>query len=74
MQTYDVTASLTPGEHELWAVVSDGWYRGQLGFSRQHDAYGPSVGLLAQVEADGAVVAATDATWSTRSARSWLPT
>jgi alpha-L-rhamnosidase len=59
VQTYDVTAALTPGEHELWAVVSDGWYRGQLGFARQHDAYGESVALLAQVECDGAVVAAT---------------
>ncbi len=64
VQTYDVTTLLGAGEHELRAVLSDGWYRGKVGFTREHDSYGSRLALLAQVEVDGAVVAATDATWT----------
>lgn len=65
VQTYDVTELLGDGgEHELRAVVSDGWYRGKVGFTREHDSYGSRLALLAQVEVDGAVVAATDASWT----------
>ena len=63
VQTYDVGALLREGDNDLRAVLSDGWYRGQTGFARLHDVYGERVALLAQVEVDGAVVAATDATW-----------
>ena len=31
VQTYDVGALLGAGEHELRAVLSDGWYRGKVG-------------------------------------------
>jgi alpha-L-rhamnosidase len=64
VQTYDVSTLLGAGEHELRAVLSDGWYRGKVGFTREHDSYGSRLALLAQVEVDGAVVAATDATWT----------
>ena len=64
VQTYDVTALLGAGEHELRAVLSDGWYRGKVGFTREHDVYGSQLALLAQVEVDGAVVTATDDTWT----------
>jgi alpha-L-rhamnosidase len=67
VQTYDVTALLTEGEHELRAVLSDGWYRGKVGFTRDHDVYGSRLALLAQVEVDGAVVAATDTDWTSAS-------
>ncbi len=67
VQTYDVGALLAPGEHELRAVLSDGWYRGKVGFTREHDVYGSQLAVLAQVEVDGAVVAATDATWTSAS-------
>ena len=40
VQTYDVTTLLGAGEHELRAVLSDGWYRGKVGFTREHDSYG----------------------------------
>ena len=69
VQTYDVGALLDPGEHELRAVLSDGWYRGKVGFTREHDVYGSQLAVLAQVEVDGAVVAATDATWTSASSR-----
>ena len=74
VQTYDVTTLLGAGEHELRAVLSDGWYRGKVGFTREHDSYGSRLALLAQVEVDGVVVAATDAAWTTRRVRSWRPT
>ena len=66
VQTYDVTTLLGAGEHELRAVLSDGWYRGKVGFTREHDSYGSQLALLAQVEVDGVVVAATDAAWTER--------
>jgi alpha-L-rhamnosidase len=63
VQTYDVDSVLGEGEHELRAVLSDGWYRGKVGFTREHDSYGSRLALLAQVEVDGEVVAATDESW-----------
>ena len=64
VQTYDIGMLLHAGEHELRAVLSDGWYRGKVGFTREHDSYGSQLALLAQVEVDGVVVAVTDATWT----------
>ena len=64
VQTYDVTGLLDAGEHELRAVLSDGWYRGKVGFTREHDVFGRRLALLAQVEVDGAPVALTDASWT----------
>ncbi len=64
VQTYDVGSLLRDGDNELRAVLSDGWYRGQTGFTRQPDVYGDRVALLAQVEVDGAVVVATDEGWT----------
>jgi alpha-L-rhamnosidase len=63
VQTYDVGPLLRGGENELRAVLSDGWYRGKVGFTRAHDVFGDRLALLAQLEIDGAVVAATDAHW-----------
>jgi alpha-L-rhamnosidase len=67
VQTYDVDAVLDEGEHGLCAVLSDGWYRGKVGFTREHDVFGSRVALLAQVEVDGEVVAVTDHTWTSAS-------
>jgi alpha-L-rhamnosidase len=63
VQAYDVTALLRPGTNELCAVVSDGWFRGQIGATREHDVWGTTVALLAQLEVDGRLVAATDGAW-----------
>jgi alpha-L-rhamnosidase len=62
-QTYEVADLLRTGDNVLTAVVSDGWWRGKTGFSRDADCYGTNVALLAQVEADGQVVAATGPGW-----------
>lgn len=69
VQTFDVTTDLTAGAHVLEAVLSDGWYRGQVGFTREHDAYGRETALLVQLEAqlqDGSTVTVgTDHSWTT---------
>ena len=35
-------------------LLSDGWYRGQVGLPRAHDQWGTTLGLLAELRADGA--------------------
>ena len=49
-QTYDITEYLEPGDHTLVAVVSDGWWRGAVGFTHQDFCFGKSLALLAQIE------------------------
>jgi alpha-L-rhamnosidase len=68
VQTYDIGASLQVGDNELAAVVSDGWWRGQVGNGRRHDVWGSTLALLAQVEVDGMVVATTNREWNSASA------
>lgn len=67
VQTYDVTAMLTPGAHDVTASVTDGWWRGSVGFGRKDCAFGTSVALLAQIELvspDGdRLVIGTDEAW-----------
>jgi alpha-L-rhamnosidase len=63
VQTYDVDDVVHPGDNELWAVVSDGWFRGQNGNNRVADIFGRAVALLAQLEVEGDVVAATGPDW-----------
>jgi alpha-L-rhamnosidase len=67
VQTYDVGALLAPGEHTLVATVTDGWWRGSVGFTREECSYGKSLALLAQIEiVDGAgtrTVVPTDSSW-----------
>ena len=71
-QTYDVGPLLTPGEHELVATLTDGWYRGSVGFTREELSFGERIGLLAQLEivdAGGATtVMATDGDWEVSTA------
>ena len=65
--TFDVTGLVAEGLNALAVLLTDGWYRGQVGMPRAADQYGDHVGLLAQLEvayADGSgAVAGTDATW-----------
>lgn len=68
VQTYDVTDLLPPGDHELVATLTDGWFRGSVGFTREEFAFGEQLALLAQLEVegpDGGVVIGTDTTWET---------
>lgn len=50
-QVYDVTALLQQS-NAVAAVVSDGWYRGHIGFGHQHNFYGKQLALLAQMRID----------------------
>jgi alpha-L-rhamnosidase len=61
VQTYDVTDLVAPGRNAIGAILSDGWFRGQVGLPRAHDQWGSKLALLAQVHidfADGSTVAA----------------
>jgi alpha-L-rhamnosidase len=67
VQTYDVTDLLTVGENALGAVLSDGWFRGQVGNTRERDVFGDRLALLVQLHielADGSRrVIATGPEW-----------
>ena len=54
VQRFDVTELLVPGENEVRAVLSDGWFRGQNAIVRRTHVYGESVALLAQLNLHGA--------------------
>ena len=49
-QTYDVLELLRAGANTIDVVLSDGWYRGQVGAFRQFNQYGDRVAFLAQLE------------------------
>jgi len=67
VQTYDVTASVTPGRNAFGVILADGWFRGQVGITRAAQQWGDRLALLAQlhlVHADGSVtVAGTGPGW-----------
>lgn len=66
-QNYDITELLAPGRHELISTVTDGWYRGSVGFTREEFSYGDRLAFIAQIDVtdtDGtSVVLATDRSW-----------
>jgi alpha-L-rhamnosidase len=66
-QSYDVTNLVTEGVNALGALVSDGWWRGQQGFLRVADSYGPATGFLAELHVTlrggGTIVAGTGESW-----------
>ncbi|MDQ2921730.1 MAG: glycoside hydrolase family 78 protein, partial [Acidobacteriota bacterium] len=49
-QTYDITSLLRSGENAVGVVLSDGWYRGNIGFSGQRNFYGERLALLMQIQ------------------------
>ncbi|MBG0830075.1 family 78 glycoside hydrolase catalytic domain [Planomonospora sp. ID67723] len=49
VQTYDVTAQVRPGRNVIGAILSDGWFRGQIGIPRHADQWGDRTALLAQL-------------------------
>ena len=69
-QAYDVTGLAVPGENEITVVLSDGWFRGQVGLMRSSSQWGDRTAFLAQLHAehpDGtSTVAGTDAGWTSR--------
>jgi alpha-L-rhamnosidase len=66
VQTYDVTALLSPGKNTLGAVLGDGWFAGRLGWMGLAQ-YGQRPVFSAQLEilhADGSTqTIATDDSW-----------
>jgi alpha-L-rhamnosidase len=67
VQAHDVTPLLAPGRNAIGALLSDGWFRGQVGLPRAHDQWGSRLAFLAQlqVECDDStqIVAGTEASW-----------
>jgi len=65
-QTYDVTSMLQP-KNSVAAIVGDGWYRGNIGWSSQNGYYGSKIALLAQLQityTDGTFeIVGTDGSW-----------
>ncbi|MCL3789067.1 alpha-L-rhamnosidase, partial [Actinomyces sp. 187325] len=69
VQTHDVTAPLSPGEHEVAVVLGNGWYRGHLTWAKREAVYGDRLWLLAQLELtgpDGTTTVGTDDQWAWR--------
>ena len=70
VQAYDVTELLPPGTTEITALLSDGWWRGQVGLLRAADQWGGQTAFLAQLHvryADGTTeVTGTGASWQSR--------
>ncbi|KUN57979.1 alpha-L-rhamnosidase [Streptomyces canus] len=67
-QAYDVTAAVDTGDNRVEILLSDGWYRGQVGAFRLPAGWGTVPGARAElhlVYEDGArQVVRTDGTWT----------
>src|SRR5206468_2602639 len=67
VQAYDITGLLGPGDHELVATVTDGWWRGATGAVHLDRCYGTSLAFLAQLEFTGQagrrIVVPSDDSW-----------
>ena len=65
-QTYDVTSMIRP-TNSIGAMVGDGWFRGNIGWSSQNGYYGSKLAFLAQLQIDYAdgtsEVVCTDQSW-----------
>ncbi len=48
-QTYDITSMLNASANTVGAILGDGWYRGNIGFSKQRNYYGNKTALIAQI-------------------------
>jgi alpha-L-rhamnosidase len=66
-QTYDLTRYLKAGNNAIGIILGNGWYRGDLGWSKKSNLYGTKTGLLAQLQveySDGSKsLIVTDKTW-----------
>lgn len=65
-QTYDVTPKIRQ-QNSIGAILGDGWYRGNIGWSNQRNYYGNKLALLAQLQlnyTDGSTeIVSTDGSW-----------
>ena len=66
VQAFDIARMLRPGTNTVRAVLTDGWYRGTFGYTRDADMYGPQTAFLAQLELESGgqrTVVGTDGSW-----------
>jgi alpha-L-rhamnosidase len=49
-QVYDVTGLVAMGKNAIGVALGNGWYRGIIGFSNNHNVYGKDISLLMQVD------------------------
>jgi len=49
-QVYDVTNMISKGNNAIAVSLGNGWYRGIIGFSNNHNVYGKDIALLFQLE------------------------
>ncbi|MEO5317526.1 family 78 glycoside hydrolase catalytic domain [Arthrobacter sp. CC3] len=66
VQAFDIAPLLRSGRNTVRAVLTDGWFRGSFGFTRDADMYGTQTAFLAQLElgsGDGRTVIGTDGSW-----------
>ena len=66
VQAFDIRPLLRAGSNTVRAVLTDGWFRGSFGFTRDADMYGTQTAFLAQleIESGGArTVIGTDNLW-----------
>jgi alpha-L-rhamnosidase len=68
VQVYDVGALLVAGDNRWEVVLSDGWWRGRVGFFQSADGYGSTLAFLGQLHADEIVVA-TGPEWESSDGR-----
>ncbi len=69
-QTFDVTSLLRRGENVVGAVLGNGWYAGEIGWSQAKAFWGQQRALLLELHrVDGrepSLIVASDPTWSFR--------
>ena len=67
VDAHDVTHFLLDGQNAFGVLLTDGWYRGKLGWEDKRDSYGTSTSFIGQIEieyTDGtAEVIATGEDW-----------
>jgi alpha-L-rhamnosidase len=70
VQAYDVTGLLSPGMTSMTVLLSDGWWRGQVGALRSFDQWGSRTAFLGQLRIvfrDGTTaVTGTGPSWQSR--------
>ncbi|MHB1485225.1 MAG: family 78 glycoside hydrolase catalytic domain [Saccharofermentanales bacterium] len=68
-QTFDITSDLNKGMNAIGAILGDGWYAGNLGWTGRRNIYGDKLALLMQLQIeykDGSTqVIGTDTRWKT---------
>lgn len=66
-QTYDLTKLLKKGDNAIGVILGNGWYRGDLAWSKARNLYGTQTGVLAQLAVeytDGSkALIVSDKTW-----------